>query len=78
MKIVMIQGKYCVVKKWAKWFAIDEDGEGYIYSEPPEIDMGLRAWAANLSNPFRFYKMIGRFELSGIDWRETLIELTEL
>jgi hypothetical protein len=55
------------LKKY-RCFAIDEDGEGYIFEDTPDI---LRsAWMSGL----RRARYVGNFNLNGIAWRATLTE----
>ena len=55
---------------WAQWFAIDANGDGFWHQEKPVIDGN--EWVM----PEGYYSVgfFGRFDLNGIDWRETLIE----
>lgn len=55
---------------WAKWFAIDEDGNAYWHQEKPEID-GKEWLMTEGDYNVGYFK---RFDLTGIDWRETLTE----
>lgn len=76
-KIVTIMGKEFTVPEWAKYRAIDADGDGYVYSFPPRLRDSLGAWLYEQAIPDSFYIWVGRFDLDGIDWRDTLEELTE-
>ena len=55
---------------WAQWFAIDANGDGFWHQEKPVIDGN--EWVM----PEGYYSVgfFGRFDLNGIDWRETLTE----
>ena len=55
---------------WVRWFAVDKDGHGFWHQEKPAIDGN--EWLM----PKGHYSVgfFERFDLTGIDWRETLTE----
>ena len=60
--------------KW-KWFAIDENGRGYLYTHKVAPYENSQSFTyENGEYDDRDYCNAGLFDLTGIDWRETLIE----
>jgi hypothetical protein len=58
---------------WAQWFAIDRNGDGYFYSHKPEPSTSFLEWFSDHNENFNA-QYLDRFDLTGIDWRTTLIE----
>lgn len=77
-KIVTIMGKEFRVPEWAKYRAIDASGMGYVYSDVPIIKEKLEQWDLTNYDAEKLFMSIGPCPIhSGMDWRDTLEELTE-
>ena len=72
---------YCLdAPEWARYAAVDGDGELYIYVEKPNLmeynddgDVVDMWYCTSLADDTRYIKLMN---LTNIDWKLTLVELT--
>ena len=68
----MIQIDWGNAPKWANWWAMDADGKTYWYEHKPYIDYTCNCrWAYSFDNGCIDIDS-NPYNLSGIDWRQTL------
>lgn len=58
-----------LLNKRLRYFAIDSGGTGNVYQAKPDITMPGEFWLVFSGH----VKPMGKFDLGGIDWRDTLI-----
>lgn len=50
-----------------RWYAVDANGDEYVFEDEPEIDLEIKKWIpAN-----QYCHLAGNIDMTGIDWRET-------
>ena len=57
---------------WANWWAMDANNCGYWFEEKPEIDKNYNWWGSDFKTRAKFDWHANDYNLSGIDWRDTL------
>ena len=67
--VVEYHGIRLAVPEGTKYIATDEDGAVYAYVDEP-LALGTLAWTAH------FYTEVGRADLEGMDWKDTLMTLS--
>jgi len=59
---------------WANWYAIDEDGTSYVYTEKPKVKKGYHTFSC--PQPSK-YGLVGTEKIKLKNWKKSLRKIVD-